>query len=40
MEHIWGILENEYAKFISQNEAIFEEGESKIKFVKIKMEFK
>ncbi|WP_462111384.1 toll/interleukin-1 receptor domain-containing protein [Campylobacter concisus] len=31
-----GILENEYAKFISQNEAIFEEGESKIKFVKIK----
>lgn len=31
-----GILENEYAKFISKNEAVFEEGESKIKFVKIK----
>lgn len=31
-----GMLENEYAKFISQNEAVFEEGESKIKFVKIK----
>lgn len=31
-----GILENEYAKFISQNEAVFEEDESKIKFVKIK----
>ncbi|WP_276710722.1 TIR domain-containing protein [Campylobacter rectus] len=31
-----GILENEYAKFISKNEAVFEEDESKIKFVKIK----
>ena len=31
-----GILEDEYAKFTSKNEAVFEEDENKIKFMKTK----